>query len=479
MGVMARGAREIAIDGLASGGRGVGRADGVVWFVAGALPGDRVLAQPVRVRPRFVEARRLRLLAPSPARRESPPCTLAGVCGGCPWIELDESEQRRWKREILRDALERIGRFRGIEPAALVAPERVLGYRERVELTLGRNAAGERALGFHALDPGGPLVDVPRCPVLADPGNRVLEVLREIVIPALADGMFDEVEPVRVLIRVSPVERAAVVAFRGGRHGLGDLRRIARALMARAPELAGVVRLSGAPGRRGGLEMETVAGTPALTQRLGGAVVQLPAGSFAQVHVELAAELTRLVADRVGEARERSVIDLYSGAGRHGLELAARGARVEAADADRSAVAAANEAAAAAGLARRFRATRADAAAFLAARAGGGGAPVDALVANPPRTGMERAVVDAIAALGPERVVVVSCDPATLARDLRRLVGAGYGLEEVVPLDLFPQTAHVEAVATLERESRSGALRGAGPRRPPRAVSRPCSAGWR
>jgi 23S rRNA (uracil1939-C5)-methyltransferase len=442
---------ELSIERLAGGGRGVGRSDGVVWFVEHAFPGDVVLAEPQHRRPRFVEARRLRLVHPSPLRRSEPPCALAGRCGGCPWIELDLAAQQRAKREIVADAIARIGRFQGFEVAPLVSAPHELGYRDRVELTLGRDVEGRRVMGFHGLEASHRIVDVARCPVLAEPGNRVLEAIRAVALPALADAAFDASEPVRLVVRVSPVDGGAVVAFRESAPLLDDLRPLAVELMRREPTIRGVVRLVAHAGRRGGQRSEIVAGTASLAQRIGAAVVHVPVGSFSQVNVELAGLMTEHVADAAGMIGGATVVDLYCGAGRHGLELVARGARVEAADADPHAVAAANDAAHAAGLAERFHAHASDAAAFLRSRARSGAGPVAALVANPPRSGLERAVSEAIAALAPPRVVIVSCDPATLARDLRRLADAGYRLESVVPFDLFPQTAHVEAVAALDR----------------------------
>jgi len=436
----------LMIEGLAAGGRGVARRDGLVWFVAGGLPGDLLDAEPLRRRPRAVEARAIRLVTASPQRRPVP-CPLQERCGGCPWMPLDEALQRGWKRDLVAQALARLA---GLDdpPVEPIRPSpRALGYRNRVELTLGRaGPGGAPAVGFHSqAAPGAGLVDVASCAIL-DPGaDRVVATAREFLLPrapvwlaAQGDG-----PPFRLLVRRSAWTGAVLVALVEPGREFPLVAELAGHLAAGHPELGGVVRLVARPGRRGGMRAVPVWGSPELAERLGGTEFRLGAESFLQVNLDVAAELVDLVVECAGDVGGRDVVELYGGAGALGLALARRGARVSICDADARAVACGR--AATGTLVAHF--TCGDALAFARRRAAQG--PAAAVLANPPRSGLGRGVAAAIAGLTPRRVVLVSCDPATLARDVRALAQLGFTLERAVPLDMFPQTAHVETVAAL------------------------------
>ncbi|HXV76207.1 MAG TPA: TRAM domain-containing protein, partial [Candidatus Polarisedimenticolaceae bacterium] len=162
----------LRIDGLAAGGRGVGRHEGRVWFVERGLPGDRVLARPIARRARFVEAERVRLERPSPSRRQ-PPCVHQDRCGGCPWMPLAEVEQRAWKERLVRDALARIGGIADcpVEPTRSTGSP--LGYRNRVEFAVAWDESGRATIGLHRAGGGG-LVAIDRCLLQSDAANRTL-----------------------------------------------------------------------------------------------------------------------------------------------------------------------------------------------------------------------------------------------------------------------------------------------------------------
>ncbi|HXV76694.1 MAG TPA: hypothetical protein VD788_10275, partial [Candidatus Polarisedimenticolaceae bacterium] len=233
------------------------------------------------------------------------------------------------------------------------------------------------------------------------------------------------------------------------RAGVSGLDRLAARLMERVPELAGVVRLHSPHGRRGGTRAEVMAGRGWIVEQVAGFRLELPATSFLQVSRAAAEALVERVAETAPALDGCHVLDLYGGVGLHAL-TAVRGGAASATvcEADVEAVRCGRETAARS-RSSGVRYVHADVGRFLARPAARAAAP-HWVIANPPRSGLGTGVARAIRALGACRLSLVSCDPATLARDLALLVEGGrYGIERIVPLDPFPQTAHVEVVATL------------------------------
>lgn len=434
---------ELEVHALAAGGRGIGRHEGLVWFVPGALPGDRVLAEPGRRHPRFVEGRLVRILQPSEQRRE-PPCAVQHQCGGCPWMALEPVEQRRWKHRMVGEALRRIGGSPvAVEP--LRTPSRDLAYRNKIELTLGSDPDGRPVVGMHGRGTG--LVDVARCEVQHEAANSLLADARELLLDRAGDWC-DGKSTWRLMLRRSAHagELLAGVWETDRPFPLAD--ELAERLRLRHADLVGFVRIRSRPGHRGGSRATVVWGRGWLDEQLGGFRFRLPASCFFQVHAEMAAVVTDVVAECAGDVRNQKLLDLYGGVGVHGLELARRGAHVTVCEADDQAVACGRRAARAHDADVRY--VHATVETFLRAVPDADD-PVGVIVANPPRSGLGRGATRGILARQPQRIVVVSCDPATLARDAGRLVGAGYRLDRAVPIDMFPQTAHIETVAAFSR----------------------------
>lgn len=363
---------------------------------------------------------------------------------------LAESDQATWKRRTLLDALERVGRLGQVPLEPLIAPGSPTGYRNRVEFALGPDRSGRPAVGLHSVAQPGRLVDLDRCLLQHEAANEVLRTARRVLLdpPPASTERRGGPDRFRLVLRRSWSSGRIVVVLRESTDPFPRSGALARAITANHPEVSGVVRLRARPRRRGGGLSTTLTGVPWLEERLGGHEFRLPPSTFLQVNGVAAAELVRLVIEAAGPREGDRVLDLYGGVGVYGLALLSRGAgAVDVCDADGEAVTCGRAAARKAGR-RGIRFHQADAEAFLAGlprRRGG----FDLIVANPPRTGLGPGVAERILDLRPARIVMVSCDPATLARDLRALVGAGYGLQRVTPLDMFPQTAHVEAVATL------------------------------
>jgi 23S rRNA (uracil1939-C5)-methyltransferase len=433
---------ELTIESLAAGGRGVARHEGRVWFVRGGLPEDRLVARVEREKERFVEAHSVRLVSPSPQRRESP-CAVSENCGGCPWISLPESIQGEWKWKLVRDALQRIGGFEGLEPEPLQQPVVPLGYRDRVEFSLRHDPGGEGSrLGLWGHDSSGSreLVPTPRCEIQSEGANAILKSLRE------RCGVATDAD--RILVRRASNDRYTIGIWQIGpkRGSKETMLTLAKELMERHPEIAGVVKLRSRPGKRAGIHSESILGSGVIQEQIAGEAFALYPTTFTQVSRSGGDALVELVGTLAGDLQGKTAWDLYGGVGAYGVRLARLGAeKVFVCEADAGAIAAGKRTADEAKI-TALRYVRGDVGRFLRERRD---AEVDLIVANPPRGGFAPGVARALVERKAARLILVSCDPATLARDLKRLVRSGYQIEKIVPVDLFPQTAHVETVTSL------------------------------
>jgi 23S rRNA (uracil1939-C5)-methyltransferase len=354
---------------------------------------------------------------------------------------LDESEQRRAKRRLVVDALRRIAGADEVEVELVRVAAAGLGYRNRVELSLGHDPDGRPVVGFR--DARGRCIDVEECPVQRRPADDVLRSARSLL---LRDPRWGRGESRRLVIRSSEATGQVLVALRDEGRALPGAERLARELRRRHRDVVGVVRISGRPGRRGGARCVTIAGRDSIDERLGDLLFRLPATAFAQVNPRVADALIAEVLRQAGDVSGRRVLDLYGGVGAYGLALGRLGAAVTVCDADADAIRCGKATARRSGC-RGVEFVHAGTARFL-------GRPLrrpDLVVANPPRGGLDRGATAGLIAHRAPRLLLVSCDPATLARDVGRLEKGGYRLRRVIPFDMFPQTAQVETLATLTR----------------------------
>ncbi len=397
---------------LAAGGDGVGKLDdGRTVFVPRTAPGDLVTLAAVRAAKRYARAHIGRLLEPSPDRTESPcPHYTRDECGGCQLQHVSYPAQLEARRGFAGEALRRLGRLHVPDPPIEPA-ERTFGYRTRLTLTAARGRIGLRRYGRPNA-----VFDLESCYITRPALNELwggVRRTRELLPPGLE----------RIVLRL---DRA------GGRHLIA---RVAGSrVWTRAGELADQLADAGIPAV---LWWEPEGGVPRVVAGQRGA--EAPAGVFEQVHPEMGDRVRAFAVAAVGPVRERSVWDLYAGTGDTTALLAAGGARVDSVEVDRRAVA----------YAERTGPAAARHVGRVETLAGDLPRP-DLVVTNPPRTGMDAAVAALLRNRGPSRIAYVSCDPATLARDITRLAPA-YTLAGVRCFDLFPQTAHVETVALLER----------------------------
>lgn len=417
----------VRMERIAAGGDGVGRdPDGRVVFVPRTAPGDVVEAQVVRARPRWAHGRLRRLRERGPARVDAP-CPLYARCGGCQLQHLRYDAQLEAKAAIVRDALARIGGFGELPELDIVPSARELRYRNRVTLTLERSGEDVRA-GYRALDDPDAIVDVGDCPLAEAPIGAAWTRLRDAWGPGAA--LLPAGRRLRLTLRASE-EGAVGLIVQGGRSPWKELEALRE-----AADLAAIWWID-AGGR-----LRAQAGPGALAERWAETALPLTADAFLQVNRPVAAALEAFVLQVSGDAAGLRVVDAYSGVGLRALELARRGARVVGIESSSRAVHAAETVAREQGLALRFRHARVE-------RALAWELPADLVILNPPREGTAPEVCETLRTRPPARILYVSCDPSTLARDLRRL-GALYRLAGARAFDMFPQTAHVETVVHLE-----------------------------
>ena len=422
---------ELTLTGLAYGGEALGRdSGGRVVFVPFALPGERVRVQLLEHRRRWARARLLQVLQPS-SERTVPRCRHFGACGGCHYQHMPYADQLRTKQSILREQLERLGKLQNppVEPCLPAASP----WNARNQLQFHLDPAGRLGFVRHGLMEG----DWPRESVgRGQPGRGKPQVLPiqecHLPEPALSD-LWPQLE----LEAIPGLER---VGLRVGREGEAML-----ILHAEGPpqvEVALDLPLSVVWLWPGGLEV--LAGSPHLTFEVLGREFRVSAPSFFQVQTALAGELVRLVMEGLAVAPGELAYDLYAGVGLFSAFLAAAGARLAAVEESPWACEDFVH------NLEAFEGVELYEAPVEEALAGLPGSP-QAVVVDPPRAGLAPAVLDRLIEWAPPRLVYVSCDPATLARDAARLQAGGFRLERAVPIDFFPQTFHLEAVTHWRR----------------------------
>ncbi|MFP5379617.1 MAG: 23S rRNA (uracil(1939)-C(5))-methyltransferase RlmD [Vicinamibacteria bacterium] len=436
---------ELTVDALAYGGNGVARLEGYVVFVSGAVPGDRVRAVVTKRKRGYAEARTLEVLEPGRER-------IAPLADhpGAPWQVLPYERQLAVKREQVDDALRRIGRLDGFELDPIVPAVEQWRYRNKLEYSFGTGPGGELQCGFHAPGSWHEIVPVGDCLLASERSNRARE---QVVAWCREQGLaaFDRRTHTGLLRNL--------VVREGRRTGQLQVRLVTGPGDLDAPALARAVDCEGlawtrtdalAETTQGGVT-ELVAGAPALAEELCGLRFAISPHAFFQTNTEMAERLYAIAAERAALQGWERLYDLFCGIGTVGLSMAARAGEVwgleivEDAVADAIANARRNEI----DNARFFAGDVRLALRELVERA----QRPDVMVVDPPRAGLSQKVVRRIVEAAPRRIVYISCNPTTLAPNAAQLVEAGWTLRRVTPVDMFPQTPHIECVALLERTS--------------------------
>lgn len=435
---------ELTIESLAYGGNGVARRDGYVVFVQGGVPGDRVRAVVGKSKRAYAEARAVEILTPSPAR--IPPLAHHP---GAPWQVLAYERQLEVKQAQVDDALRRIGRLDGYELEDIVPAVEQWRYRNKLEYSFGAAPDdGRLVCGFHAPGRWNEIVEIEDCLLASEAGNRVRE---EIVQWCRRQEL-------------SPYDRRSgegilrnLVVREGRRTGQLQVRLVTSPARLDTDSLAAASSAdavlwtqidSVAEVTQGG-ETQLLTGVDRLEEELGGMRFHVSPHAFFQTNTEMAEQLYELAIEYAALRGYERVYDLFCGIGTIGLLMAPRVAEIwgleliEEAIADAIANARLNEIDNA-----RFYAG--DVRLALRELVETAKRP-DVIVVDPPRAGLSQKVVRRLIEASAKRIVYVSCNPTTLAPNAAQLVEAGYRLSRVRPVDMFPQTPHIECVAVLER----------------------------
>jgi 23S rRNA (uracil1939-C5)-methyltransferase len=392
---------ELTIEKLVYGGEGLGRVDGRVVFVPAVLAGERVVVEPAADRGGVLRTRLKEVLAPA-AARVPPPCEYFGRCGGCQYQHISYEQQLETKRSILRETLRRVGKIEAPGEIAVVSGE-PWGYRNRAQFHVAGSSIGYLERQSHKL------CAITHCPISSPRLNETLAAL----IQMTRDRRWPRfVRSIEIFTNETDVQLNV----------LESERPVAKRFFDWCAEAIS--------GFTAGL----------LDYPAADFLFRVSSGSFFQVNRFLIDDLVRTA---IGDAAGVLALDLYAGVGLFSAALASRFSQVTAVESGASAV-----------RDLRFNADRAGLSLEIVQRATEDflrdlQSSPDFVLADPPRTGLGSAVVTRLAALKPKAITIVACDPATLARDLPGLMNAGYSLQRLTMIDLFPQTFHIETVAQL------------------------------
>jgi 23S rRNA (uracil1939-C5)-methyltransferase len=442
---------ELTIDSLAYGGNGVARLNGFVVFVRRGLPGDTVRARVTKVKRGWAEATATEVLAPSPQRVDAP-CKHFPACGGCRFQDLAYEAQTAAKEAQVRDALVRIGGIAEPPLEPIVPAESQFHYRNKLEYSFTETPRGA-ALGFHRAGRWDEVLEVERCWLTTELGNGIRDVVREW---AQEEGLpaFDQEAQTGYL------RHLVVREGRNTGHALvllvtapGDLQGADRLVAAvrQFPEVRSIQwAVNASPAEVTNLPSDLLWGEEAIEEELLGQRFRVRPNAFLQTNTAMAERLYELAIDYAGLTGSETVYDLYCGIGTIGLSMASRALTVWGVEVSEESVACAIENA---GLNRITNAAffAGEVGASLEELVGRAGRP-DVAVVDPPRAGLAGKALRRLARLEAPRLVYVSCNPTTLAGNVKELVREwGYRLERVRPVDMFPHTPHVESVALLTR----------------------------
>jgi 23S rRNA (uracil1939-C5)-methyltransferase len=451
---------EVEIAGAAYGGKGLVRVDGMAVFVRDAVPMDRIRIQISRRKKSFAEARVLERITPSPLR-VSAPCPYSGVCGGCSWQCLAYSAQLEYKRQHVQESIAHIGLMPDVRVLPTIPSEQIFGYRNKVEFTCSpfkwqypgedrTRPMGEPAIGFHAPEVYFKVIDIEQCLLFPDAGNLIYRDIREYVqadsLPVYNQRTHEGFWRF-IMLRHSLFRNQWMVNIVTSGPGRGHLQPLADLLHRRHESITCMV--NNITAKKAGISFgeseHLLHGEPVIRDRIDDLEFDISANSFFQTNSRGAETLYGIVARYAALTGTETVLDLYSGTGTISLYLARTAAvvvgleLVEAAIRDAMKNAARHRITNCRFIAGDVRKTLSE----IAIRP-------DVVIIDPPRNGMHPDVLKQVQDMAPERIVYVSCNPATLARDLLELKTA-YHVVEVQPVDMFPHTFHIESVALLER----------------------------
>jgi 23S rRNA (uracil1939-C5)-methyltransferase len=436
---------ELTIEKLTYGPDAIGHLGNVVVFVDGVIPGDIVDVKIIKKQKNYQRGQVLKVIKRS-EKYVKAPCPVFSVCGGCQWQNLAYKEQLEWKRQVLSETLAHLGGIKDFVVSPVIPSKKHFGYRNKVQQPLAM-LKGEVVSGFYERGSHN-IVPVRKCMLEAELGSRVIEHAREAIKEHKLDIYNEKTGRglLRyVIVRTSEAEGTAMLMF-VATDRFKEEESIAKALMKRNSELKGV--MLNINRRRGnvilGEESLCITGENHIQERIGGLKFNISAGSFFQANTSQAEEICKAVGTFAGLTGNETVVDFYSGVGIIGMSLAGKAKEVVMVEESPSAVADAlrNQGLNKLGNLKFFegKVEEVISNSIFPRKA-------DIVVLDPPRQGAGQEVVNWIKKIKAGKVIYVSCDTGTFCRDLKYLQESGYKLTALVPVDMFPQTYHIELVA--------------------------------
>lgn len=421
----------VQIHALGSSGEGVAYHEGYTLFIEGALPGEEVETEITECHKRYGRGKLLRVITPSPDRVK-PVCPLFGTCGGCQVMHLSYPKQLEMKRQRVAEALKRIGKIENCEVLPCLPSPNPLGYRNKIQLPVRGTEIGLYTHSTHDIVP------VETCFIHSPLGDRVYREVKRIIEASPITGLK------HILIKSTLFTEEALVVLVTSQAITPQLRQAAKEMI---PFVKGVVH-NWQPAAGNvilGREYTVIEGEGHLLERLLGLTFKVSPASFFQVNPAQAERLYATALEFAALQGDETVLDAYCGVGTMALIFARHAKKVIGVECVEEAIKDAIENAARNEI-RNASFAAANAEEYIAALK-----QVDVALLNPPRKGCDPAFLAGLKRLKPKKLIYVSCDPATLARDLALLMEGGYRVEKVQPVDMFPQTAHVETVCLLIR----------------------------
>ena len=445
---------EISVTDLAYGGKGVGKINGLVILIRGGLPGDTLKVKIKRKKKNFAEAELVEVLKSS-EQRVDPICSHFSLCGGCTWQNLNYEAQLYYKTKTVQESLGHLGGFSDFEVEKILGSEDTYYYRNKMEFSFGADPAKKLLLGLHPYQNFKEVFDLGKCYLQSEVSNQVVDWVRDFCkkenfIPYDVREHYGFLRYLAIRESKNKTEMMVNLVTCSGE--FEQSKTFADGLMKNFPQIKAVVqnintRLANIAF---GEEELVLAGERTIQEKLGKFYFEISANSFFQTNTKQAEKLFEIVCGYAGLDGSEEVLDLYSGTGAISIFLAEKVKRVTGIEAVKDSIEDALRNVELNSI-KNCRFLSGEARKVLSSLVQEGYSP-EVIVVDPPRGGMHEKVVYSIVELKPEKIIYVSCNPATLARDLKLLGGNGYLIEKVKPIDMFPQTYHIEAVAKLVRK---------------------------
>ncbi len=440
----------LTVESLAFGGKGVARIDGFVVFVDYGYPGDEIDARIHKTRGKYAEARVETLVKPSP-HRTAPACVHFGQCGGCKWQNLDYSIQKKYKEDQVKDALIHIGGISDPPIEPIIGAKKIYYYRNKMEFSFHADDDGGILLGLHLAGRFRDVFQLQACHLQSELSNRIVEFVRSRAIEL-------EFPPYHIVthegflrflvIREGKFTNQTLVNIVTG-DGDYDLKTLAEEIGGKFDEVVSVshtVNSAKANIAKGDKE-RILYGADHISEKLGNKEFKISAGSFFQTNSYQVQRLYDLAVELAEPEKSDRMLDLYSGTGTIAIYFSDLVGEVIGVETVADSVADAKTNARING-AGNVEFVAGDVEEYLK-KAVENGDKRDLLILDPPRAGCHPKTLKHLSAMKPRKIVYISCNPTTLARDLKSLLENGYVLDNTVPIDLFPHTFHIEAVCRL------------------------------